>query len=131
MKFSPRLKFIAITIDEVLLVIFAIVAVYYFMPQYLIPAILIAICGTGIFVAAKYYLVYSVLADERDRYAFVGMIGRVVTTVTHNSGKIKVGGEIWEARSEVETLEPGTDVVVVSREGMHLRVASQARQTRL
>ncbi len=124
---SPRLKFILITIDEIILVVLAVIAVYYILPQYLVPAIILSVAGTALFIAVKYYLVYPVLNDDTTRYDIVGMTGRVIKTVTASTGKIRLGGEIWEARSDEGPLETGTEVVVMSREGIFVRVTPRSR----
>ena len=121
--FSPRAKFIAITVDELILVPIAIMIVYYFKPEWLIPITILLIIGAAIFVAGKYYLIYPSLLDTPNKfYELKGLTGKVIDTVTPVSGKIKVGAEIWEARCDVGEIETGTTVVIVSRESMKVRV---------
>ncbi len=121
--FSPRAKFIAITVDELILVPIAIIIVYYFKPEWLIPITILLIIGAAIFVAGKYYLIYPSLLDTPNKfYELKGLTGKVIDTVTPVSGKIKVGAEIWEARCDVGEIETGTTVVIVSRESMKVRV---------
>ncbi len=122
-KFSPRAKFVAITIDELILVPIAIVLVYYFAREILVPATLLLIVGSALFVVAKYYLVYPSLAKETHQiYRMEGMHGVVISRVTGNEGKIKVGAEIWDARCDGPPIEKGTDVVILSRESLKVRV---------
>ena len=100
--FSPRAKFIAITIDELVLVPIAMWIVYIFRPDWFVPATILLIIGAAIFVAGKYYLVYPSLLDEaRPFYELQGMKGVVVEDVTQTGGKIRVGAEIWDARCDV------------------------------
>ena len=121
--FSPRAKFIAITVDELVLVPIALWIVYVFRPDWLIPAAILLIIGAAIFVAGKYYLVYPSLLDEyRPYYELQGMRGVVIENVTQVSGKIRVGAEIWEARCDVGEIKSGVEVSVVSRESMKVRV---------
>jgi membrane protein implicated in regulation of membrane protease activity len=121
--FSPRAKFIAITVDELILVPIAMWIVYVFKPDWFVPATILLIIGAAIFVAAKYYIVYPSLLDEsRPFYELQGMTGRVIEDVTQISGKIRVGAEIWDARCDVGDIKSGTEVVVVSRESMKVRV---------
>ena len=121
--FSPRAKFIAITVDELVLVPIAIIIVYYFKPEWLIPISILLIIGAAIFVAGKYYLIYPSLLDTPQQfYELKGLKGRVITTVTPEAGKIKVGAEIWDARCDVGEIAKGTEVVIVSRENMRVRV---------
>lgn len=122
-KFSPRVKFIAITVDELILVPIAIVLVYYFAREILVPAILLLLVGSVIFVAAKYYLVYPSLSqDAHPIYTMEGMHGVVLSRVTGNEGKIKVGAEIWDARCDGPPIEKGTEVVILSRASLKVRV---------
>ncbi len=121
--FSPRAKFIAITADEMILVPIAIIIVYYLKPEWLLPITVLLIIGAAIFVAGKYYLVYpSLLDSSQPFYELKGMRGSVIETVTPNSGKIKVGAEIWDARCEVGEIESETEVIIVSRDSMKVRV---------
>ncbi|MGY5863660.1 MAG: NfeD family protein [Candidatus Thorarchaeota archaeon] len=121
--FSPRAKFIAITVDELILVPIAIIIVYYFKPEWLIPITVLLIIGAAIFVAVKYYLIYPSLLDTPNPfYELKGLRGKVIDTVTPVSGKIKVGAEIWDARCDVGEIEPGTQVVIVSRDMMRVSV---------
>jgi membrane protein implicated in regulation of membrane protease activity len=128
--FSPRAKFIAITVDELILVPIAIWIVYLFRPDWLLLASVLLIIGAVVFVAAKYYLVYPSLLDEsRPFYELKGMRGTVIDDVTEVAGKIKVGAEIWEARCDVGEIKSGTEVVVVSRESMKVRVEPYSKTT--
>ncbi len=121
--FSPRAKFIAITADEMILVPIAILIVYFLKPEWLLPITILLIIGAVIFVAGKYYLIYPSLLDTPNPfYELKGLKGTVIDTVTPVSGKIKVGAEIWDARCDVGEIESGTEVVIVSRDSMRVRV---------
>ena len=121
--FSPRAKFIAITVDELILIPIAIWIVYTFRPDWLLPATILLIIGAAIFVVGKYYLVYPSLLDEANPfYELKGMKGVVISDVTQISGKIRVGSEIWDARCDVGEIKSGTEVVIVSRDSMRVRV---------
>lgn len=120
---SPRVKFIAITVDELLLVPVAMALVFYFLPDWFVPLTVLLIVGAAVFVAGKYYLVYpSLLESSYAFYDFEGLTGKVIETVTDRSGKIKVGAEIWDARSDDGVIDIETEVRVVSRESMKVRV---------
>ena len=122
-KFSPKAKFVAITIDELILVPIAIVLVYYFAREILLPATLLLIVGSALFVVAKYYLVYPSLAkDTHQIYRMEGMHGVVISRVTGIEGKIKVGAEIWDARCDGPAIEKDTEVVILLRESLKVRV---------
>ncbi|MFW9792898.1 MAG: NfeD family protein [Candidatus Thorarchaeota archaeon] len=122
-NFSPRAKFIAITVDELILVPIAMWIVYTFRPDWFVPVTILLIIGAAIFVVGKYYLVYPSLLEEANPfYELKGMKGIVIDGVTQISGKIRVGAEIWDARCDVGEIKPGTEVIVVSRESMRVRV---------
>ncbi|MFW9844474.1 MAG: NfeD family protein [Candidatus Thorarchaeota archaeon] len=122
-KLSPRVKFILITVDELLLVPILILGAYYFIPELLLFTIVMTTVGAIIFVAAKYHLVYDSLKEGTHYfYDLQGTKCKVVSTVTSTTGKVKVGAEIWEARSDNGEIPVGTDVVVVSRESMRVNV---------
>ncbi|MFW9921153.1 MAG: NfeD family protein [Candidatus Thorarchaeota archaeon] len=123
---SPKVKFIAITVDELILVPLAIVFVFYFLPDYFFASIIIGILGSAVFVAIKYWLVYPQLLDTS--YAFYGLegiVGTVKVTVTPQSGKITVGQELWDARCDVGEIAPGTKVRVIARDSMLVRVTPE------
>ncbi|MGY5873488.1 MAG: NfeD family protein [Candidatus Thorarchaeota archaeon] len=120
---SQRAKFILITVDELLLVPLLIVLAYYLIPE-LVPFTIVAtIVGAIVFVAAKYHLVYDSLKEGS--YYLYGLEGtkcKVIETVSSTSGKVRIGAEIWDARSYKEEILSGTDVVIVSRENMRVEV---------
>jgi membrane protein implicated in regulation of membrane protease activity len=122
-KLTPRLKFTAITINELLLVPLVIALAYYFVPEILSFTIVVSITGAAIFVVAKYYLVYDSLKEgSHYLYELEGTKCIVIEQVTPSSGKVRVGAEIWEARSEGGEIPRGTKVVIVSREHFEVRV---------
>ena len=125
--FSPKVKFIAITIDELILVPIVIWIVYILRPEWLIPATVLMVIGAALFVAAKYYIVYpSLLEASVPFYELQGMRGIVTKDVSQVAGKIRVGAEIWDARCDVGDIKSGTEVVVVSRESMKVLVEPYA-----
>lgn len=122
-KLSPRLKFILITIDELLLVPLIIIGAYYFVPHLLPFTIVATLLGAAVFVAAKYYLIYDSLKDgSYYLYDLEGTRCTVIEPVTNSAGKVRVGAEIWEARSDTDEIPAGTHAVIVSRESLKLHV---------
>ena len=122
-KLSPRAKFILVTIDELLLVPILILGSYYFVPDLLQFTIVATILGATIFVIAKYHLIYDSLKDgSYYLYDLEGTRCKVIETVTASSGKVKIGAEIWEARSHEGEILVGTEAEIVSRESMKVRV---------
>ncbi|TXT56468.1 MAG: hypothetical protein BAJATHORv1_20057 [Candidatus Thorarchaeota archaeon] len=120
---STRVKFIAITIDELVLIPIAIAIVYFFVPELLLPISVLLIVGAVLFVAVKYYLVYPSLQESNYYlYSLDGAIGKVTQTVTPQSGKIKVGQEIWDARCDEGQIPTGAEVQIVARDSMRVKV---------
>lgn len=128
-EFSPRMKFIAITVDELILIPLAIVLVYFFLPDFLLITTAFLIVGAIIFVAAKYYLIYPVLQPgSYNLYNMEGVKGLVTEHVSREGGKIKVGQEIWDARCLEGEIDTGVEVMIVSRESFKVFVEPLARQ---
>ena len=122
-KLSPRMKFILITVDELLLVPLIILGAYYFVPHLLPFTIVATLVGAALFVVAKYYLVYDSLKEgSYYLYDLNGTRCTVIEPVTNTSGKVKVGAEIWEARSDSGEIPIGTDAIIVSRVSMKVNV---------
>jgi membrane protein implicated in regulation of membrane protease activity len=122
-KFTPKIKFVAITINELLLVPLLIAVAYYFIPELLPFTIVASITGGAIFVVVKYYLVYDSLKEgSYYLYNLEGARCKVIEQVTHDSGKVRVGAEIWDARSDYGEIPRGTEVVIVSRDNFKVRV---------
>ena len=122
-KLSPRAKFILITVDELLLVPLLILVAYYFLPDLLLFTIVVTILGAVIYVPLKYRFIYDSLKEETYYlYEIAGTKCNVIETVTPTSGKVKIGAEIWEARSDNDEILAGTKAVIVSRESLIVHV---------
>ena len=122
-KLSPRLKFIAITIDELLLVPILIFLAYHFVPDLFVFTVVTSMIGAAIFVAIKYQLVYDALQEGTYYlYHMHGIKCKAIENITQDSGKVKLGAEIWQARSHLGDIPSGTEVIIVSREHMKLTV---------
>ena len=118
----PITKFILVTIDEIIIIAILVYAVYIFLPEYFLIALIISIIGTPIFVIAKYIIVRETLSEKHYKYDVVGYGGRVVKKLTPK-GSIRVRGEIWRAISETgEHILEGEEVFIVRREGNVLYV---------
>ncbi|MET0134414.1 MAG: NfeD family protein [Kibdelosporangium sp.] len=57
--------------------------------------------------------------------ALIGAKATVVAPVDHHSGQVKIGGEIWSARTHDGTYQPGTPVIVVEIAGATAIVAPE------
>ena len=122
-KLSPRLKFVLITVDELLLVPALILGAYYFIPELVPFTVVTTIVGAIIFVAVKYHLVYDSLKEgSHYLYDLQGTKCIVIEKVTSTSGKIRVGAEIWEARTDSDELLKGTEAIIVSRVSLKVNV---------
>ncbi|MGY5875019.1 MAG: NfeD family protein [Candidatus Thorarchaeota archaeon] len=120
---SPRIKFILINIDELIVVIAILAAVGVFLPDLFLFAVIFGIVGFILFVVAKYYIMYpSMLDDFYQGYDVEGMVGKVIGTVTPTSGKVKIAQEIWDARCEDGEIQVGTKIRIHSRDSMILIV---------
>lgn len=127
---SPKVKFFAMTVDELILVPLLIFIVYFFAPEYLTLVIILSLVGAALFVVVKFYLVYPTLSQEESYslYDLSGVTGKVTKTVTQTSGKVKVGQEIWDARCDEGEISVGTEVQIVARESFRVKVAPKESQ---
>jgi membrane protein implicated in regulation of membrane protease activity len=122
-KLTPKIKFIAITINELLLVPILIFIAYYFVPDLLLFTIVASISGGVIFVFVKYRLVYDSLREgSYYLYNLEGTRCIVIDSVSSKAGKVRIGAEIWEARSEYTEIPRGTAAVIVSRDNLKVQV---------
>ncbi len=112
------MKFIIITIDEIVVVAILVVIVGYFIPELYLIAIITAVVGSVLFVIAKYYIIYPSLDDTSVMYDVDGMIGIVIQPVSAITGKVKIAQEIWDARCEEGEIPAGTKVTILSRDSM-------------
>lgn len=62
----------------------------------------------------------KVLSSNID--AMIGKQGITLLEVTQNSGRVKVQGEVWSAKSEVGVIPEGITVTVTEVAGVHLVV---------
>ncbi|MFC5370185.1 NfeD family protein [Arcanobacterium bovis] len=56
-------------------------------------------------------------------YALAGQDAVTLTLVTHSSGRVKIGGDVWTAATEAGDIDPGVDVVVKEIRGVTVIVA--------
>ncbi len=61
-------------------------------------------------------------------YGQVGKSGRSLTLIDESAGRVKIGGDVWSARSTGGTIAQGTDVVVVAIDGATAVVAPRTPQ---
>jgi membrane-bound serine protease (ClpP class) len=110
---------IRIVVFNALYILVAVVVIFYFdLPLWLFIPILVVIVIWGIYV----YKMNIKMLEMPPRYTGIeGEEGTAMTPILHE-GKVKVKGEIWNARS-AHPIEKGKKVRVVAREGITVEVA--------
>ena len=101
----------------------------YFFPDYLFSIWApITMLVVGLISSIITVIVYRKLGEPEPPSIAVsdGLIGRkgivtVKTTADNIKGKVKIGSEIWSARS-LKPIDEGKSVIVVSAEGVHVVV---------
>ena len=104
-------------------------AIGYIVPDFLfsiyspLTAIIIAIPITVATIYAYRMLAKPVPPTTSVSDSLIGKRGKVTTETGPNDlkGKVKIGLEVWSAVSD-ETLPEGTEVEVISTEGVHITV---------
>ncbi|MCI6573562.1 MAG: NfeD family protein [Actinomycetaceae bacterium] len=59
-------------------------------------------------------------------YAYVGKTARTLTDVTETTGRAKVSGEVWSAKTDSGILPQGIEVKIVGIDGVHLVLEAPA-----
>jgi membrane-bound ClpP family serine protease len=86
--------------------------------------VIILICSGFLIWAVGLYTIGSKILRKKPLPGFTNMVGvegRVVKRLAPQ-GFIRVQGELWESRAENGVIEAGTDIVVVSQNGLKLVV---------
>lgn len=79
------------------------------------------------------YLLKSIRAKgeliETNTAALVGVAGRTLDSVTEFAGRVKLGGEVWSARTrdDAPAIDEGTEVTVLEIRGATAIVAPQPK----
>lgn len=60
---------------------------------------------------------------ESNVYALAGKTGKALTDITANAGRVKLGGEVWSAKTDGVSIDEGATVVIQSVEGARVVVA--------
>lgn len=96
----------------------------------LVSAIVFGVVSLGLVAGARPALRRRMSLGEGHRTgvdALVGGTAIVVSTVDGNGGRVRIGGEVWSARSlDREVIEPGAEVTVVEISGATAVVLSGA-----
>ena len=104
-------------------------AIGYIVPDFLfsiyspLTAVALAIPITVITIYAYRLLAKPVPPTTSVADSLIGKKGKVLSRTSPDDlkGKVKIGTDVWSAVSD-ETLEEGTEVEVVSTEGVHITV---------
>lgn len=111
------------SLDQVAIAIIAIVVVYFVAPDYLTIALILTLLLLALYFVGKYYIVYPVLKmGKGTAYEVAGKVGLAVTRITPSEGKMRIGGELWSARTQSGEIKEGSQVRVIDRDGIKLIV---------
>jgi membrane protein implicated in regulation of membrane protease activity len=117
-----------IAVPGTVLIIFGIASLFW--PELLASSLIIFVGVLGALAAAGVTVwFYSRLTPEGtpttiSRDSVIGYHGKVKVAVDPDSigGKVLIGGVEWSARSNSGTISPGTEVIVIGSEGVHIVV---------
>ncbi|MEW6944905.1 NfeD family protein [Trueperella pyogenes] len=59
---------------------------------------------------------------ESNVYAMTGQMGHALSDIDEKAGRVKIGGEVWSAKTYGEPIEEGASVVIDSVEGARVVV---------
>jgi membrane-bound serine protease (ClpP class) len=89
---------------------------------WLIAGVTLSSAGLSVLVISAFVRVRQQSRVDAAAQNVVGVRGLVKTTVAPSStGTAQIGGQLWTIAAE-ETIEPGVEVIVLSREGLTLHV---------
>lgn len=116
-------KFFISLIDNIFFAAIAIILLFYFLPEYFLIGTVLIVVGFIIFVVARAYLILPYLGDKgMVSYDIIGKVG-TVTKKIDGTGKVLVGGTLWNAKTENgSVLEENTKVKVIQRKRLTLYV---------
>ena len=99
----------------------------FFMPSWAVQLIVFAVLAVVLLVfvrpCIKRYMNNSSATHESNVYALIGKQAVALTEITELSGRAKVDGEEWSAKSRAGVLEEGSALIVTAIDGAHLLVA--------
>jgi membrane-bound ClpP family serine protease len=122
-KSRIMLTILATLLEEIALVIFVLLGLPMLGVEVPLGALIAMMAGIATYGVISYRmgsrtLLKKPLAGFSD---MAGIRGRVVKTLDPK-GTVKIGGELWSARSTGQEIDKDSDVVVVKRSGLQLIV---------
>ncbi len=57
-------------------------------------------------------------AEAGNVYGIIGKTARALTQITSESGRVKIGGDVWSARAQAAHISEGSEVTIVKIEGV-------------
>jgi membrane-bound serine protease (ClpP class) len=113
--------FLLTSLDEIAIGIVLILLLYYFTNlSWWVYGIIITALAT--ILAVKFYIFYPQFRKPQiGKERMIGLIGRAVEPL-NPEGQVKIGGEIWKAKSIGNGIDKGEEVEVVDTEGLKLFV---------
>lgn len=103
---------------SVVYVLISVLAVLYFEVEWLLIPLIVVIVVWGVYV---YRMNVKVLGMPVQSMGIEGLEGIALTHISDGEGKVKVRGEIWNARS-TRPINKREKIRVVKREGITLEV---------
>lgn len=91
-----------------------------FGASFAVQAVVAAIVAIVLLLTVRPWLKTKFTVDQQHRMGADAQVGRsafVLDRVTVSSGRVKLAGEAWSARTAGEAIEPGEEVVVDSIDG--------------
>ena len=97
-------------------------------PSYVLQSLVFLIGSAVSFFILRYFVSSRVLHAKKDEhtniYALIGKHGFVIKAIEQDRlGQVKVGSEVWSARSEDSSwIDTGAEIKVIAVRGAHLLV---------
>ena len=122
------LKVLILLLDEAAAVAIILIILYFFEVEVPWPAAIAGslVLGTLIFVIHKAVIPTFHSKQVTGAEGMIGTIGKV-TEILAPAGIVRVGGELWKAKSDGDKIDAGEMVEVVALEGLTLKVRRQER----
>jgi membrane protein implicated in regulation of membrane protease activity len=126
MKFRLVWAIISVVVEEIAIVVVALLVFPRFDIQVSVPVLILVMIGWFLFSALLYKV--GVRALDRkpvdDMNSIIGKKG-IVTKELNPKGLVKINGELWGAES-AENIAAGEEVIITGYSGIKLKVAPYA-----
>jgi membrane-bound ClpP family serine protease len=119
------LTILATLLEEIALVIFVLLGLPMLGVEVPLPALIAMMAGIAAYGVISYRMGRRTLLKKpvSGLSDMVGIRGKVITTLDPK-GTIKIGSEIWSAKSAGSDIDKGSVVVVIKQKGLQLIVRS-------